>query len=821
MNTYLAVLITINICGAAKEPKALVLDTPASAYQKPYHPEHGSTPDVNPPPFVWVPVKGAKGYAIQIAKKEDFAGESLRTIADIAWTVFVPDEPMAAGQWWWRYGAKAADGKLVWSKPRRFIVTADAKESPAPNIEKLVVKIPKQRPRLFIPSPQLESYRARAKTDFVDTIKSVRRGCDKHIGEELVAEPEHVTKRKGPYRGQHYRQIFVRTRPPMNLMETCGLVYLLTGDKKYGNEAKRRILHFFRWDPKGSTSYRANDEPAMWVMMRGTRAYDWTYDLFTPAERAEVEACMRIRAKQFFDHLRGRKFASNPYASHSNRTLGFLGEAAMSFAHEWPEAREWLRYVTQVYWGIFPAWGGPDGGWQEGPGYWNAYMSFALYFVTALKQASGHNIAEKTFFQNTPYYAIYTNPPYAGHSPFGDGQAGRPGKRRGNLLYWFSTLTRNPHARWYAEAKRSGPGNNILGVVLRDPSIKPKRPTDIPQARLFESVGLVAMHSKLGFSDKDAYLLMRSSPYGGISHGHANQNAIVVEAFGQQLAIASGHYPWYSSPHHKDWTRQTKASCSITFDGGTGQVARDRSANGKITHFLDSPAFHFAVGDATAAYKGRLKRFLRKIVHVRPGVFVVFDDVAAPKPVTWEWWLHSVVEMEIDAPARSVRVDHENAHMDVRWLAPSELAYAQTGKFDPPPERDVNWQEQWHLTASTKAKSDATCFLTVLWPWKDHAPAADAIQEIEHPSVSACEVVDKGRRNILAFRAADVPRAAYRVGPVETDAASVAVRLGKQNQARYYMVEDATMLNVGGACIFKASVPTTRAAAVEAAGNRD
>ena len=38
--------------------------------------------------------------------------------------------------------------------------------------------------------------------------------------------------------------------------------------------------------PTGPTSFFAYDEPPMWMMMRGTRAYDWTYDLFTPDERA-------------------------------------------------------------------------------------------------------------------------------------------------------------------------------------------------------------------------------------------------------------------------------------------------------------------------------------------------------------------------------------------------------------------------------------------------------------------------------------------------------------------------------------------------------
>ncbi len=813
--TAMLTAVHVVLMSSASTSTSIVLDRPAAAYQKPYHPKHATTPTVNPPPLVWVPVTGVGKYAVQLARDKGFAGDAVRTFKDVPWSVLVLDEPLATGSWWWRYGACDKDGKTVWSKARQFTVSDAAQTFPAPAVDALIAKIPRERPRLFVQRSELQRYRELGRSELASVVRRLRGACEKCVGEQLVPEPEYV-KGKGAMRGKYYRDIFVRTRPPMNRMEECGLLYLLTGEKRCGLEAKRRICHFFSWDPEGSTNYWKNDEPAMWVMMRGTRAYDWTWDLFTPDERTRVEACMRKRAAQFYQHLRRRKFESNPHESHANRTLGFLGEAALSFAHEWPEAREWLRYVTQVYWGIFPAWGADDGGWQEGPGYWNAYMSFALHFVTALRQITGQNLTDEPFFRNTPYYAIYTNPPYAGHSPFGDGQNGRPGRSRGSLLYWFSTLTRDPYARWYANATKSGPGQNILGVVLRDPTLKAKHPRDLPQARAFPGVGLVGMHSALGEADKDAYLLLRSSPYGGISHGHGNQNAFVVEAFGEPLAIASGYYPWYSSPHHAKWTRQTKAACSITIDGGTGQTVRDRSANGRITHFATGDAFDLAVGDATRAYKKRLKRFLRKVVHVRPGVFVVFDDVVAPKPVTFEWWLHSMSEMQADAATRRVLVRQGDARMDVCMLAPTKIRFAQTDRALPAVEADRpgNWPEQWHLTASTADKTGSTRFLTVLWPWKGRGPGEGAVRSLRHADLSACEVTLADGRAVVAFRTADGPRGRVKLGPIETDAASVAVRFDTTGKATHYVVEDARWLRVGPKTVVEADRPMTQTGTV-------
>ena len=84
-------------------------------------------------------------------------------------------------------------------------------------------------------------------------------------------------------------------------------------------------------------------------MMRGCRAYDWTYDLFTPEERQKVETSMRVRAADFYKLLRNKPYENNPYESHAGRIIGFLGEAALEFHNEWPEAQEWLQYITRIY----------------------------------------------------------------------------------------------------------------------------------------------------------------------------------------------------------------------------------------------------------------------------------------------------------------------------------------------------------------------------------------------------------------------------------------------------------------------------------------
>ena len=78
-------------------------------------------------------------------------------------------------------------------------------------------------------------------------------------------------------------------------------------------------------------------------------------------------------------------------------------------------------------------------------------------------------------------------------------------------------------------------------------------------------------HSCLTNAAEDVAFYFRSSPYGSVSHGHQDQNAFALAAYGEPLAIPSGYYNFWGSLHHFGWTQQTKAKCAITFDGGKGQ----------------------------------------------------------------------------------------------------------------------------------------------------------------------------------------------------------------------------------------------------------
>ncbi|MHC4396239.1 MAG: DUF4962 domain-containing protein [Planctomycetota bacterium] len=714
----------------------------AENLQLSYEPADGSTAKVNPPPFIWVPAKISCTYRLEISRDKDFRADVI-TKKGIDISTYALGRTLEPGQWFWRYGVEGDE--VVYSKARKFTIPADVRKCPFPNIKKVINSVPRSRPRLFILKDEIQSYRHRAKSgDLKEFCSNVVKACEEHIGEKLIEEPP--LKSFGSY------DYFAIVPPPIDLMEKFALAYILTGEKKYGEEAKRRLLHFCGWDPNGSTSNRRNDEAAMWIIMRGLRAYDFTYELFGPDEREKVEKVMKIRAKQFYDRLKyraGREYHSYNYGSHEGRILGFIGQAALCFAHEWNEAQDWLEYVLTLYWNMWPAWGKEDGGWHQGPSYWGLYVGFTLQFVVELEKATGIDLMERPFFHNTPYFKFYTNPAYAKMSPFADGEHHPPRAggeastydKSGEVMYQFSTLLNDPYLRWYADYLGAGGGEYAIGAVLKNDKIKGKPPLELPQSRYFPGAGLVSVHTDFGNPKKDIHFLFRCDPYGNISHAHPDQNAYTIEAFGEALAIASGYYPWYASGHHKNWSWQTKSSNSITIDGGIGQK-RTLGTEGKVVFFESGDSRDYIIGDATAAYSGLLKKFHRYITHIRPGIFVMFDDLEAPKPVTFEWWLHSLSEMSIDSAQKSITISQGDARLKVVFLQRGQLDFEQFKGFPDPPEVNKNPMnvvmgkiepDQWHVTVSTRPKSTAARFVTVLLPFKKG----------EEPEVSDGRVTEK------------------------------------------------------------------------------
>ena len=371
------------------------------------------------------------------------------------------------------------------------------------------------------------------------------------------------------------------------------------------------------------------------------------------------------------------------------------------------------------------------------------------------EQATGLPIYQREWARNCGYYKLYSNPPYAKLSPFGDAQSERSG---GQETMWILGMTfRDPYLKWFADQRKYRPGG-LEAFLFHDRPVEGKAPTDLPQARCFQDVGIAALHSDLAHGERDVQVLLRSSPAGTISHSYADQNAFTLDAFGEPLAIESGYYPYYGSPHHREWARQTKAANSITVNG-EGQPWGDWEARGRVAHFESTDYAHYVLGDASGAYAGRLTKFDRHLVYLRPldaqmnPIVVIYDDLASPAPSTFQWWLHALDKMAVNEGAGAVTITRNQAQLDVRFLNPAGLTFAQTDQFPAAPEGDAErYPNQWHLTVGTTTPAPTARFLTVLLPHPVAQAEAPTVTRLEGDAYLGVEVRAQGRRHVIVFR---------------------------------------------------------------------
>jgi hypothetical protein len=249
-------------------------------------PEDGTTAALNPPVFVWLPFEGTKAYTLQWSADPKLPDGATETVM-CQRMIYAPRHVFRPGKWYWRFGFEAPGPVgMVWSRTRTFQVSADAPQVPFPDVKAVVQKLTGRRPRDFVPPGGLDTYRQLAQGELKKPVEAMRRDAERYIGQELLPEPPKLPPPGDPNRGVEYTRIFRATRPFNGGMVACAQVYLLTGEERFGQEARRRLMHLMSWDPNGSTSLFHHDEPGTELVRVCPRVYDWIYPLLTDEDKA-------------------------------------------------------------------------------------------------------------------------------------------------------------------------------------------------------------------------------------------------------------------------------------------------------------------------------------------------------------------------------------------------------------------------------------------------------------------------------------------------------------------------------------------------------
>lgn len=713
----LAVLLPLIACAAAPA------ENPAVPGEFGFRPLDASTSSRNPPAFVWRPQNKAATYDLEICRTNTFAGD-VYTATGLVWNAHCPPKSFERGTWSWRF--RFTDQKGVtsdWSAVRSFALDAKSVFFPMPPRESILLRVPATHPRLFLRPTDLPKLREEAAGARKSEFAVLLAACEKLMqNPPPTAEPP--TYPDGLDReSDEWMKIWWGNRTyTINALQAAamlGFAHQLGGPDAYAAKGREILMACAKWDPVGSTGYRYNDEAGMPYAYYFARAYTFLNDVLTDDDRRLCREVATVRGRAMYDHLCPKQFWK-PYESHSNRAWHKLGELAIAFLNEVPEASDWLWFALNKQFCTYPVWNDEDGGWHEGLSYWQSYVDRFTMWADALRAATAIDVFKLPFFAKVGYYPMYLTPPGTPGSGFGDLNPDRRGDSSSSLVYTLAAQSRNPTWQWYAQQTGREPVIRDYIDYLRGarPDIVPVPPTNLPSSRVWRGVGQAALNTDLLAASNNVSLLFKSSPFGTQSHGYDAQNAFILYACGDRLLVSTGRRDQYGSAHHKNWMWDTKSVNSITVNGES-QGRRTAEARGRITAFSTSPDLDYVVGDASEAYGGAVKTFTRHVVFVKPDLFVLYDHLETPAPASFEWRLHAPTNFAVNGPA-DVRVVGPKASCRVSFFEPSALSLSVTNVYDVPPRAKIKVRE-WHLTATPAAKSSAADFVTVIRPWRNGA----------------------------------------------------------------------------------------------------
>ncbi len=586
-----------------------------------------------------------------------------------------------------------------------------------PSMDALLIEVKqKTRPRSVDVQALQEKHRLAP-----DAFAGVLHRIEDWHQETLPAEPVLPLSQlpKGEERVTQLRVIQQQVSGDEGKVLPAALVWLATGNGKALVEAKRRALNLASWNSSGATSFKAHDQAGRSVAWTLALAYDWLYPEFSEAERARLVAAIsdrlgEILSKGPYGLDDGRKLDANPYDSHGAVTLARVSAICTVMAGVAPQFDTCFRNTVPRYLKRPVPWGGDDGGYANGTSYgqWDT-PSTHLVVWDLLQESIGVDLTATPWAQGYGKFITYFLPPGTPTGLFGDGAEKNWRDVWATQAKAYAARVPSPLADWYARQQFGEDAAKLYFLLApyRDWSKTPPHiPADTPNAIHLPSIGWVAMHSKLADRGRNS-VYFKSSPYGSFNHSHADQNSFVINSRGQPLAIDSGYYDYYNSPHWKGWYKQTKAHNVMTFDGGVGQLHDTMAAKGKITQFETTAAYDLVTGDATQAYGGALTRAGRSMVYVRPGVLLVFDSLASASPRTWEWNIHALRPMAVTGE-RSIEIEKDGKRLCVEMLHGPDMDFSQADQFTHAPSGD--YPKQWHGVFKSAAKGKAFQMLTML-----------------------------------------------------------------------------------------------------------
>lgn len=675
-------------------------------------PRQGEAMLEDPPCLVWLKEEGVAKYRASIADKNGtvlWQGETDKNY-------IVPERALGPGEYKW--DVEAIENGCVTARRGAvdFSIAQEAVVFLRPDAQKIFDDVPSVRPRhLFFAEDIAQIVQERPQA-----VETLRRNIDLALQNGMPTPPMY---HRDP-NALAAREYFGRHRDFCDRdLVACALGHALLDDERAAHHAKEALLTICDWNSEGPCSLDGpwNDEVGLSHARCLPAVFDMCYDILDEDQRVFVARTVAAYAMQCERRLRRLDFCANPGESHTGRLPAYLGEAALVLKGTGVVEEEtlvrWLGYAVEIFGGIFPYFGGQDGGWAEGMFYAGSYTKWFLPFFLAVERYSGVSFLKRPCWQRLIRFFQHFCPPGWEEHPFGDGywclsdDAEWPGFFAQNPYHIYAERFGGPLTRkWSKEAQKQEIFKlHLLDVFLPEGDAQENSLAgEEERACAFPDAGYVSLHTDPAHPQRELALLARASRFGSQSHSHADQGSFALMAGGTALISPSGYFGrQYGTQHHLHWTNTTRAHNTILVDG-QGQAEFSAFSVGKVVFARDECERLCAQIDPSGAYE-HVEKWLRSFELTQDGL-VVRDKIVLDAPGEITWLLHTLslpetVGNEVSIERNGARVQITPEAGGLHGLVVSDR-YAVDINEGEPEQYHVSMPPQYHMQWKTNAAKE-------------------------------------------------------------------------------------------------------------------
>ncbi len=407
--------------------------------------------------------------------------------------------------------------------------------------------------------------------------------------------------------------------------------------------------------------------------------YHWLHQAWTEVRRkALVEAILEKGLKPALQAYRGKaRFGWWVKAHHNWNQVcnGGIGMGALAVADQAPRiAREILRGAL----GSLPralSRLAPDGGWAEGPGYWDYANRYTAMFLASLEASLGKDfgLSRARGMNVTGLFPIYLTGPSGRTFNFADG-GDHP--VYGPVFFWMARRFKNPVYSWHErETPRPGP----LDLLWYSGKGLSPAEAGLPLDKWYQGVQVVSFRS--AWEDGKAFFLAAKGGDNQANHAHLDLGSFVFEAGGARWALDLGaddyNLPGYWSRGRtgKRWTyyrMRAEGHNTLVLNPGKGPD-QDPFARARVVKFESSPLQAKAVLDLSHAYRGHAASVERGFLFSRKQGAVLIQDEVKPqkgKTIDLRWFMHTRAEIQVGKDGASAVLSMGGRRLEARLLEP-------------------------------------------------------------------------------------------------------------------------------------------------------